>query len=214
MIKIAPLLLCLLFIGLTAASCTESPPVSDHKQVSPLITAAEIGDIGRLETLLSEQAEVDCRDSCKWTPLMKAALNGHQAVTDRLLSAGAGIDLTDNGGYSALMLAASNNHFLLVDRLLEEGANPNMQEMTRGWTALIWAAKRGHRESVERLLQAGAAPDIRDFEGRSAADWARQNDHQLIARLLTESPFRPGLATRPALRQGATAEEIRDEDKQ
>jgi len=213
MTKIVPALLCILVAGLGTA-CTETPPSGDGKLEQPLIAAAEAGDLGRLDALLSKQAEVDCRDSCQWTPLMKAALNGHQAVTDRLLGAGAGIDLTDNGGYSALMLAASNNHFQLLDRLLEEGANPNIQEMTRGWTALIWAAKRGHRESVERLLQGGAAPDIRDFEGRSAADWALQNGHQLIVHLLTESPFRPGLETPPALPQGASAEENRDEDKQ
>lgn len=213
MMKLLPALLWVLLAGLTGG-CTESPPASNGKLEQPLIAAAEAGDIERLANLLSQQADVDGRDSCQWTPLMKAALNGHRAVTERLLSAGAGIDLTDNGGYSALMLAASNNHFQLVDRLLEQGANPNIQEMTRGWSALIWAAKRGHRESVERLLKGGAAPDIRDFDGHSAADWAQRNKHLSIVRLLTKSPFRPGLAARPARQQGVTAEEIRDEDKQ
>ena len=203
-------LFCLWLVSLTVA-CTESPSAvsTDHE---PLIIAAEAGDLDRLTGLLSKQAEVDTRDSCHWTPLMKAAVNGHQAVADRLLSAGASPDLTDNGGYSALMLAASNNHHALVEALLQQGANPNMQEMTRGWSALIWAAKRGHRESVEALIQAGAAIGIRDFQGKNAVDWARQNSHDTITRLLLEYPAHHAVPL--AIRPGKNMEEIRHENQQ
>jgi ankyrin repeat protein len=70
------------------------------------------------------------------------------------------------------MLAASNNHAPVVERLIAQGAMVDHQERTQGWTALLWAAKQGHAATVEALIRRGADPTLKDFSGRTAADWA------------------------------------------
>ncbi|WP_321528903.1 ankyrin repeat domain-containing protein [Sedimenticola selenatireducens] len=184
-----PLIIYLLLPGLLPlAACSPEPPATDKEMSVPaLITAAEQGDISRVQNLLSAHDPVDGRDSCQWTPLMKAALYGHIQVADQLIKAGARVDLVDNGGYTALMLAASNNHAGLVKALLAWGANPNLQESTKGWTALIWAAKRGHLESVSALISGGATVGTIDFAGETARSWADKNHHPQVIRLLDSS---------------------------
>ena len=149
-----------------------------------LIESAEQGDLSAVEQLLARNRQPNVRDSCDWTPLMKAALNGHAAIVDRLLQAGAQVDAMDSGGYTAMMLAASNNHAAIVERLLDKGAMVDHQESTMGWTALIWAAKQGHVASVKTLLDHRADRTLKDFEGKTAADWAREGGHEEILALL------------------------------
>ncbi len=175
-----------LMLCLTLCACLdESDQAPEEETIPPLLNAAEQGDLPGIARLLSDSPDVDVRDACLWTPLMKAALNGHLEAARRLIDAGAEVDLTDKGGYSALMLAASRNHADLVDLLLAAGADPNRIEQTGGFTALIWAAQLGHRAAVERLLASSADPAHRDFTGKSAADWARQNGHAETLALLT-----------------------------
>lgn len=145
-----------------------------------LVLAAESGDLTQVNRLLSrprpdaKAANVNVRDSCRWSPLMKAALNGHLPVVERLLLLGADVNLADKGGYQALHLAASRNHLAIVALLVAKGAELNTQERSQGLTPLIWAAKEGHTKVVDFLLMAGANPQIRDYQGKTAADWARQ----------------------------------------
>ena len=145
-----------------------------------LLEVAEQGDLSAVEQLLARHRQPNVRDSCDWTPLMKAALNGHEAVVARLIQAGAKLDATDSGGYTAVMLAASNNHAEVVDLLLKHGATVDHQEQTKGWTALIWAAKQGHVKSVETLLAHRADRTLKDFEGKTAADWARESGQPAV----------------------------------
>ncbi|QIK37569.1 ankyrin repeat domain-containing protein [Caldichromatium japonicum] len=179
-----PSLTLLLLLALLAACgpADQGEGVADGN--SPLIEAAEQGDLAAVEQLLARHVNPDPRTECGWTPLMKAALNGHVAIVERLLQAGARVDAEDIGGYTALMVAAQNNHAAIVELLLKRGAQINRQERTKGWTAMIWAAKQGHTSTVKILLQYGADPRIRDLEGKSAADWAQAESHPEVLALL------------------------------
>ncbi|MES9843850.1 MAG: ankyrin repeat domain-containing protein [Candidatus Sedimenticola sp. 6PFRAG5] len=175
-------------LALFLAGCSEAPQEFSDPQSPPLVSAAEKGDTGRIQTLLSIDNNVNVRDFCQWTPLMKAALNGHTPAVKQLLDAGAGTELGDKGGYTALMLAASNNHGETVQLLLEYGASPDRQENTRGWSALIWAAKQGHLETVYALLAAGADRQLRDSDGKTALDWAKAGLHAEVIDSLQQPP--------------------------
>ncbi len=175
-----------LCVSLSLVACGPNQSVEEKKGEPPLIVAAETGDLARIEALLAKQSDVDTRDSCRWTPLMKAALNGHTSAVQRLLESGAQPNLGDKGGYTALMLAASNNHADIVELLLRHGADIDPVESTEGFSALIWSAKLGHPEVIKILLQHGADPTLRDHKGMTALDWAKQNNHQAAARLLSD----------------------------
>lgn len=147
-----------------------------------LLEVASQGDLDAVNKLLGRQPP-DVRDSCDWTPLMKAALNGHTPVVARLLEAGADIDAVDNGGYTAMMLAASNNHTETLTLLIERGAMIDHQEATEGLTALIWAVKQGRTEAVETLLRHQADRTLKDFSGKTAADWAGESESPALQAL-------------------------------
>ncbi|ADC61905.1 ankyrin repeat domain-containing protein [Allochromatium vinosum] len=184
------LLLVVTLLSLLAGCGPSDSGSGSHTAMAPdgpgmaLIESAEQGDLSAVEQLLARNRQPNVRDSCDWTPLMKAALNGHAAIVERLLQAGAQVDAMDSGGYTAMMLAASNNHAAIVERLLDKGAMVDHQESTMGWTALIWAAKQGHVASVKALLEHQADRTLKDFEGKTAADWAREGGHEEILALL------------------------------
>ncbi|MCU7844140.1 MAG: ankyrin repeat domain-containing protein [Candidatus Thiodiazotropha sp. (ex Monitilora ramsayi)] len=176
-----------LILGLALIACNSKQDIAGVTDTSPLLIAAETGDLPAINRLTKGNADIDIRDVCQWTPLMKAALNGHIDVVKQLIQAGADVNLVDKGGYSALMLAASNNHVKILDLLIKNDANLDQQEHTEGSTALIWAAKLGHAESVGRLVSGGANKSIKDFDGKFALDWARESGHGPIATLLTDA---------------------------
>ncbi|MCU7848852.1 MAG: ankyrin repeat domain-containing protein [Candidatus Thiodiazotropha sp. (ex Lucinoma kastoroae)] len=180
----------LLIISLFLHACSKQTAEEEADlAISPLLYAAETGDLPTISRLLENSTPIDVKDACFWTPLMKAALNGHTDVVTRLLQAGADVNQTDKGGYSSLMLAASNNHSEIIELLIAAGANINQVETTRGWTALIWAVKLGHTESVQHLLMHPVDQDIIDFDGKQALDWAYQNQHRAIITLLENEPL-------------------------
>jgi len=175
----------LLIIPLLLHACSkQTAEVEADLAISPLLYAAETGDLPTISRLIEHSTTIDVKDACFWTPLMKAALNGHTEVVSRLLQAGADVNQTDKGGYSSLMLAASNNHPEIIELLIAAGANTNQVETTKGWTALIWASKLGHTESVQHLLMHPVDQEMKDFDGKRALDWAYQNQHQAIIALL------------------------------
>jgi ankyrin repeat protein len=56
-----------------------------------------------------------------------------------------------------------------------------------GATALMKASGLGRKLYVEELLKAGADPNIKDHDGKTALDYAKQYDQYDIADILTEA---------------------------
>lgn len=73
----------------------------------PLVTAAKLGDIGAVTSLLDNKAMIDVRDNQSKTALMRAAENGHAEIVDILIKRGANIFLQDNTGQTAEVLASA-----------------------------------------------------------------------------------------------------------
>ena len=76
---------------------------------------------------------------------------------------------------SALLYAAMNNpDSEVVDMLIEAGAEDITDNSGR--TALMLAARWNNAQVVKALLDAGANTLLRDNEGKSALDYAQEND--------------------------------------
>jgi ankyrin repeat protein len=53
-----------------------------------------------------------------------------------------------------------------------------------GWSALLWASSRGRLSTVQLLIERGADIRIKNKEGKTAMDCAREKGHKDIVTLL------------------------------
>ena len=61
-----------------------------------------------------------------------------------------------------------------------------VHQQSYGQTALHLAAYRGHLASATRLLEGGADLTLRDNDGKTALDWARQYHKSEVVALLSQ----------------------------
>lgn len=120
---------------------------------TPLMHAAKLGDIRRLERLLREGTDVNTAAPDGSTALVYAASSGNPVAVEVLLKAGARAR-TPAGG-EALITAAAEGDRASLELLLKAGVDPNYREKS-GATPLSIASQRHFGEIVKLLQQAGA----------------------------------------------------------
>ena len=125
-----------------------------------LITAAEAGDLRRVEELLMRGASVRARGRDGRTALTVAAFGNHLQVARVLIEAGADVNAKDDTVQSPYLIATSEvgDDPRLLDLTLANGARINDKDSFNG-TGLIRAAERGFPRIVRRLLRAGIDRD-------------------------------------------------------
>ncbi|XP_045917766.1 kinase D-interacting substrate of 220 kDa B [Micropterus dolomieu] len=148
---------------------------SDNGQ-TPLMVAAEQGNLEILQELIRRGATVNLDDIDGWTALISAAKEGHIEVVRELLENNANLEHRDMGGWTALMWAAYKGRTDVAQLLLEKGANPNITGQYSVYP-IIWAAGRGHAEIVHLLLQHGAKVNCSDKYGTTPLIWAARKGH-------------------------------------
>ncbi|XP_061551611.1 kinase D-interacting substrate of 220 kDa B isoform X2 [Phycodurus eques] len=148
---------------------------SDNGQ-TPLMVAAEQGNLEIVQELIKRGANVNCDDVDCWTALMSASKEGHIQVVGELLDNDAYMEHRDMGGWTALMWAAYKGRTDVAQLLLRKGANPNITGQYSVYP-IIWAAGRGHAEIVHLLLQHGAKVNCSDKYGTTPLIWAARKGH-------------------------------------
>jgi ankyrin repeat protein len=140
-----------------------------------------------IDELVAAGSDVMQKNGGGETILMRLASTMDDAeLARRLIDAGAdpGAQTTSGSHSTALMQAAIFGHTRVLKVLLDAGAPVDVQTTDNHFTALIEAALSGHTESVQLLLKAGADPGIKDKDGKTALDWARQNKYDAAAAAL------------------------------
>jgi ankyrin repeat protein len=138
---------------------------------TPLLFAAQQGDIESARVLLSVGANVNEAAPNGMTPLLIAASSGRGAFATFLLDNGADPNAADGRGYTALHYGASNRSLLeMLKALLTQGANPNAQLVKgeTGATPFFLAAAGGNVNAMRTLAAGGADPLIVTKENSTA----------------------------------------------
>lgn len=120
-------------------------------------------------------------------PIIVAAGRGDAAEVSALLASGADPNTLSPDSETPLHVAAITGDPATVSALLAAGANPNARAppgTQLSMTPLQWATYGGHEEMVRLLLASGADAGLRDDNGKSAADMAREAGHKAVLRLL------------------------------
>jgi ankyrin repeat protein len=151
-----------------------------------LFSAVILGKVDRLKELLKSKPELaKQRNSVGrgWTPLHVAAWEGNEEIARVLLDAGADVNGVKDQS-SPLSWAVGTPNLKLVKLLIDRGADVNRRDGLDKETPLHYAASYGNVELARMLLKAKANPNAKDFRGKTPVDWAKENNHQDVVKLL------------------------------
>lgn len=153
---------------------------------SGLLVALSQGSLKVADFLIQQNAvNVEARNQAGESPLMMAALKGHLPQARRLIERRAEVN---KPGWTPLHYAASNTGDTSADmvRLLLAHFAYIDAESPNKTTPLMMAARYGTDAVVKLLLEEGADPLMRNEQGLTAIDFARQGGRpsavDLIAR--------------------------------
>jgi ankyrin repeat protein len=119
---------------------------------TPLMWAADKGDLAMLASILESGSGVNARDTNGATALSHAAMAGHTAVAEQLIKDGAVIDLADNWGATPLMYAVKGGNLAVAELLIKHGANVNRPLAKSLMNPLMMAAFHGDNAMIKLLL--------------------------------------------------------------
>lgn len=150
--------------------------------------AALAGDAARITALLRGATwAVDTLSPDGWTALHLAAFFGNDAAVDALLDHGANARIMGRAFEQNLAVhaacAGGRIGRAAFARLVAATGDPDVLQK-QGYTALMIAAGNGFVDAVEVLLEAGANRTLKQGEGKTAADFARERGHAEIAKRL------------------------------
>jgi len=118
---------------------------------TPLLFAAQQGDVESARRLLAAGANVNDKAPAGTSALVVAAHGGHGKLSEFLLDQGADPNLAD-AGYAALHVAILHRNLQLVNALLAHGANPSVPIMK------ATPARRASRDYALSLAMTGGTP--------------------------------------------------------
>ena len=158
--------------------------VESHISIPAYLDAALNGNSDKVKEFIAGGLVVDATDENGSTAMMLAAFNGHTEVVKYLLREGADVNHHDSNDRTALMYASSGPANETVKLLLEAGAEVNVTDNIEGFTAIMFAAAEGQTEVFKTLIAAGADIYIKDKDGETARDFASNNCHSAILKLI------------------------------
>ena len=155
-----------------------------------LFEAAAAGDDARVREIVArDPAQANAVAPDGYSPLGLAAFFKRRDVVRQLLDAGADPRPASRQGaftplHSAVATDAGASDIEIVRMLLDKGADSNAKSQS-GSTPLHTVAFTGDRASLDLLLKHGADPAIRNNDGKTPADIARERGHGEIAERLS-----------------------------
>ncbi|CAG9325167.1 unnamed protein product [Blepharisma stoltei] len=140
---------------------------------TPLISSVISNNFKKIEFLLLSGANPNIPNDLGETPLHIAADNFDYQTAKILLKYSADPKIANLEGETPLHNATYRGDDKIVNLLLQNDADPNSLTTQLGQSPLHIAASNGHLEIIKLLLSHGADPDIKDKQGDSALNLAK-----------------------------------------
>ena len=160
-----------------------------------LFEAAAAGDADRVREIVGrDRAQASAIAPDGFSPLGLAAFFKRREVVRYLLEAGADVrPASRQGGFTPLHSAVATDagavDVEIVRLLLDKGADPNARSQS-GSTPLHTVGFTGDRASLDLLLKHRGDPAVKNNDGKTAADIARERGHGDIAERLAAKAAR------------------------
>ena len=140
---------------------------------------------GKIEKLLSEGVDVNCRGKDGITPLIWAAIKQKKKSYEFLLKHGAYPNLQIRQGGSAILLASIMMDSDYLQIALEHGGNPNLVDPETGDTPIYEAMKNLREKNIDLLIKHGANLNFQDRTGCTPPmDAASVKRYDLVFKML------------------------------
>ena len=161
----------------------DSDDFDDEDMSSPLIAAAEAGDLRTVRSVLEQGTDINETTNWGCTALWHAVDNSFFEIVRLLLHHGADKEKANTQGENPMHLAARAGHLDIVKALVEHGANiQTVDDLSH--SPLQLACRGGHYEVAEYLLEQGADRDVTNIQSDTPLHTAAVHGHLDIVKLL------------------------------
>lgn len=145
--------------------------------------AASSGDLKRIESLISNGADVNSKNKDGLTPLHVAAVRGQLAVVDFLINNSADVNTKTKDGQTLLHHVAREGHFRVVELLIDSGSDLNTKD-NAGRTPLNCALRWRKYDVAKLLVRRGADVNTKDGTGITPLHYASSSEDSNLVKLL------------------------------
>ena len=120
----------------------------------------------------------------RYTLLLPSTCCGDEKLVRLLIDHGADVNFRSKLGMTPIYLASQHDAYDLTKLLIENGANIDVPSTNEVKSPLIESTIQGNTLIVIALIEAGANINIKDLEGKTALDYAKQNGFEDIVKIL------------------------------
>lgn len=160
----------------------------DREGRTALMAATQKNQISAVKLLLDAGSDVNTRDITMLTPFICAGANGFHEILSLMLSYEPDLGKVNRFGGTALLPSSEKGYLKTVQRCLDAGIPVNHAN-NLGWSGLLEAVILGNGGRLysliaELLVKAGADPHLKDRDGKSSLEHAKDFGQEKVYSIL------------------------------